>query len=127
MLEWLVRLLNLSFDMGLIRSQEASPIYWYTACIVLLYKGHGEKCECSNSRGISLLSVVGKLFGRVLSKRVRAGTECAIGEEQCGFRQGRGCTDQVFAVRQVCEKYLTNGKDVFWAFMDLEKAYDTID
>ena len=35
--------------------------------------------------------------------------------------------DQVFAVRQVCEKYLENGKDVFWAFMDLEKAYDTID
>ena len=40
--------------------------------------------------GISLLSVVGKLFGRVLIKRVRAGTECAIGKEQCGFRQGRG-------------------------------------
>ena len=35
--------------------------------------------------------------------------------------------DQVFAVRQVCEKCLANGKDVFWAFMDLEKAYDTID
>ena len=35
--------------------------------------------------------------------------------------------DQVFAVGQVCEKYLANGKDVFWAFMDLEKAYDTID
>ena len=35
--------------------------------------------------------------------------------------------DQVFAVRQVCEKYLANGKDVFWAIMDLEKAYGTID
>ena len=35
--------------------------------------------------------------------------------------------DQVFAERQVCEKYLANGKDVFWVFMDLEKAYDTID
>ena len=33
----------------------------------------------------------------------------------------------MFAVRQVCEKYLANGKDVFWVFMDLEKAYDTID
>ena len=33
----------------------------------------------------------------------------------------------VFAVSQVFEKYLTNGKDVFWAFMDLEKEYDTID
>ena len=42
----------------------------------------------------------------MLIKRVRTGTECAIGEEQCGFRQGRGCMDQVFAVRQVGEKYL---------------------
>ena len=60
-----------------------------------------------------MLSVVGKLFGRVLIKRVRAGTECAIREEQCGFRQSRVCMDQVFAVRQVCEKYLADGKDVF--------------
>ena len=86
---------------------------WRGSCIVPLYKGKGDKYECSNSRGISLLSVVGKLFGSVLIKRDRAGTECAIGEEQCGFRQGRGGMDQVFAVRQVCEKYLANGKDVF--------------
>ena len=33
----------------------------------------------------------------------------------------------MFAVRYVCKKYLANGKDVFWAFMDLEKAYDSID
>ena len=63
----------------------------------------------------------------MLIKIVRAGTEPAIGEEQCGFRQGRGCRDQEFAVRQVYEKYLSNGKDIFWAFMDLEKAYERID
>ena len=74
-----------------------------------------------------MLSVVGKLYGRVLIKRVRAGTECAIGEEQCGFRQGRWSMNQAFSVKQVCKKYLVNGKDVFWAFMDLENAYDTID
>ena len=74
-LEWLVRLLNLRFDIGVL------PIDWRGACIVPLYEAKGDKCECSNSRGISLLSVVGKLFGRVLIKRVRAGTECAIGEE----------------------------------------------
>ena len=112
---------NLSFDMGVVF------MYWQGACIVPLYKGKGDKCECNNSRGISLLSVVGKLFGKVLIERVRAGTECAIGEEQCGFRHGRGCMDQVFAVRQLCEKYLANGKYLFWAFMDLEKANDTID
>ena len=69
MLERLVRSLNLSFDMG------AVPMDWRGACIVPLYKGKGDKCECSNSRGIDLLSVVDKLFGRVLIKRVRAGSE----------------------------------------------------
>ena len=58
-------------------------------------------------------SVVGKLYGRVLIERVRAGTD-----------QGRRCMDKVFAKRQGCEKYLAN---VFWAFMDLEKAYYMID
>ena len=112
--EWLVRLLNLSFDLGV------AHMDWRGACIMPLYKGKGDRCECSNSRGISLLSVVGKLFGRVLIKRARAGTECAILEEQCGYRHGRGCMDQVFAVRQVFEKYLENGMDVFWELMDLE-------
>ena len=44
-----------------------------------------------------------------------------IGEEKCGFRQGIECAlcmDHVFAVKQVCEKYLTNRKYVFWDFMD---------
>ena len=59
-LEWLVRLLNLSFDLGVV------PMDWRGACIVALNKGRGDKYECSNSRGISLLNVVGKLYGVVL-------------------------------------------------------------
>ena len=59
-----------------------APMDWRGACILPLYKGKSDKCECSNSRGISLLSVVGKLCGRVLIKRVRAGTECSRGKEQ---------------------------------------------
>ena len=30
-------------------------------------------------------------------------------------------------VRQICEKYLEKGKDVYFAFLDLEKAYDRVD
>ena len=55
----------------------------------------------------------------MLIKRVSAGTEYVIGEEQCGFRQGRGWIDQVFAETHECEKYLANRKYVFWTFMDL--------
>ena len=52
------------------------------------------------------VAVVGKVYGRLQIKSVKAGTECAIREDQCGFRKGRGCMDQVCAVRQVCEKYV---------------------
>ena len=43
------------------------------------------------------------------------------------MRSIRGCKDQVVAVRRVREKQLVNWNDLFWIFMDLEKAYDTID
>ena len=75
------------------------------ACIVPLNKRKGDNCECSNSIGISLLTLVGKLYGSVLIKRVRAETECAIGE-------GRGCMHQVFVVRQVCERFSNTQRTV---------------
>ncbi len=64
------------------------------------------------------MSVVGKVYGKVLIKRVREGTEGVIRDEQDGFRRGRGCLDHIFAVRHVFEKCLLKGQDVFWAFMD---------
>ena len=82
-------------------------------CLHYNYYDTYNKCECSNSWGISLLSVIGKIYCRVLIKIVRAGTECAIGEEQYGFRQGRGCMDQVFAVTQVRESIWQMGKMYF--------------
>ena len=30
---------------------------------------------------------------------------------------------RIFTVRQICEKYSGKGKDVYFAFLDLEKAY----
>ena len=49
-------------------------MYWRGSFIVHLYKGKGAKYECYNSRSISSLKAVGKLYGRVLIKRVRGGT-----------------------------------------------------
>ena len=120
-LQWLVRLFNVCFMLSIV------PVDWVIACMVPLYKGKGDMYECSNFRGISLLSVVGKVYGRVLINRIRDKTENVIVEVQGGFRRGRGCTDQIFTVRQICEKYLGKGKDVYFAFLDLEKAYDRVD
>ena len=59
-LEWLVRVFNICFMLSIV------PVDWVIACMVPLYKGKGDVHECRNFRGISLLSVVGKVYGRVL-------------------------------------------------------------
>ena len=67
------------------------------------------------------------MYGRILIERVRVLTEGMIGEEQCGFRSGRGCVDQVFVMEKMSEKFCGKNKSLFVAYMDLEKAYDRID
>ena len=96
--------LNFYFVSGMVLIQ------WRSACIVLLYNGIENKNECPI---LKLLCVVGKLYGSVLIKRIRDSTDGAIGEEQCGFRSGRGCANKKkIAARKVCNKCLANGKDV---------------
>ena len=46
------------------------PEDWRSAVIVPLYKGKGKRTECGNYRGISLLSVVGKIYAGILVDRV---------------------------------------------------------
>ena len=98
---------------------------WSEAIIVPIYK-KGSRAECSNYRGISLLSVVGKIYARVVCDRLRLITDAVLMDEQGGFRVRRGCVDQIFAVRQVTEKVIEKDKVVYAAFVDLEKAYDSV-
>ena len=70
------------------------PVDWVIAYAWCHYKKVREMLyECSNFRGRSLLSVVGKVYGRVLVNRIIDKTENVIVEVQGGFRRGRGCTD----------------------------------
>ena len=43
------------------------------------------------------------------------------------FMNGRGCIDQVFVMRELAERFESKGKEMYVAYMDLEKAYDRID
>ena len=45
---------------------------------------------------------------------------------QFGFMAGKGTTDAIFVVRQLQEKYLAKSKDLWMAFVDLEKAFDRV-
>ncbi len=96
---------------------------WRKGIIVPLYNGKDNREECNNYRGISLLSVPRKVYGRILNERMIKITDKSVGDEQC-FRKGRGCVDQIFALKRLVKKYLEKDRKLFAAFMDLEKAYD---
>ena len=66
-------------------------------------------------------------YGRILADRIRKATEERVGEEQGGFRRGKGCVDQIFTLKQLNEKYTEAGKELHLAFIDLEKVYDGVD
>ena len=57
--------------------------------IITLYKNKGERIDCNNYRGISLLSIVGKVFARVILIRLQKLAERIYPESQCGFRAER--------------------------------------
>ena len=67
-----------------------------------------------------------KLLERILDKRLRGRVEHELGEEQLGFRKGRGTTDGMFSLKQLVEKRLEKQGHVALAFVDREKAFDTV-
>lgn len=96
------------------------------ASIVTLYKNKGDRSDCNNYRGISLLSIVGKVFARILLTRLQTLAARVYPESQCGFRAGRSTTDMIFSVRQLQEKCREQGQPLYLAFIDLTKAFDLV-
>ncbi|TWW76634.1 hypothetical protein D4764_12G0000240 [Takifugu flavidus] len=118
-LSWLTRLCNIAWTSG------AVPLDWQTSVVVPIFKS-GDQRVCSNYRGITLLSLPGKVYTRVLEKRIRLIVEPLIEEEQCGFRPGCGTTDELFNLAGVLEGSREFAQPVHMRFVDLEKAHDRV-
>ena len=96
------------------------------AKIVTLYKNKGDRSDCNNYRGISLLSTVGKAFARVALNRLQVLADRVYPESQCGFRAKRSTIDMAFSLRQLQEKCREQRRPLFLAFVDLTKAFDLV-
>ncbi|KAI8491582.1 hypothetical protein Bbelb_307820 [Branchiostoma belcheri] len=94
--------------------------------IITLYKNKGDRSDCNSYRGISLLSIVGKVFAKVVLSRLQVLANRVYPESQCGFRAERSTTDMIFSVRQLQEKCREQQKPLYIAFIDLTKAFDLV-
>ena len=100
------------------------PKDWSRSWLVNVYKGKGDTLACGSYRGIKLVEHAMKVLERVIERRVR--NIVKIDSIQIGFMAGKTTTDAIFIVRQLQEKYLARNKELWMAFVDLEKAFDRV-
>ena len=75
--------------------EEVVPEEWHQGIIIPLYKGKGSKSECSNYRGITLLSVPGKVFAHIILARIKPTLLSHRRPQQRGFTPGRSTCDHM--------------------------------
>jgi hypothetical protein len=94
--------------------------------IVLPVHKKGDKTDCSNYRGISLLSTSYKILSNILLARLPPYADEVIGDHQCGFRRNRSTTDQMFNIRQILDKNWDYNCTVHQLFINFKKAYHSV-
>jgi hypothetical protein len=94
--------------------------------IVVPIHKKGDKTDCSNYRGISLMSTSYNILSNILLSRLIPSADEIIGDHQCGFRRNRSTTDQIIYILQILEKKWENNGTVHQLFIDFKKAYYSV-
>jgi sorting nexin-29 len=105
--------------------QEKISCEWSEGILCPIYK-KGDRKQCNNYRGISLLNITYKILAILLYNRLSKIMELEIGNYQMGFRPNRSTIDNVFMVRQNYEKCHEYNIDLHNIFIDFSQAFDTV-
>jgi len=89
------------------------------------YLKKNDKTDCSNCRGISLLSVNYKMLSNIWPSRLTPYAEKIFGDHQCELRRNVSTTDHIFCIRQILEKNWNKMKQCISLFIDFKRAYET--
>jgi len=101
------------------------PEEWKELIITPVYK-KGDKTDCSNYRGISLLSTTYKILSSILLSKLTPYAEEITGDHQCGFQSNMSTTDHIFCICQILEKKWKYYEAVHQLFIDFKKTYDSV-
>ena len=102
-----------------------APKQWTTNLIVPIPK-KGNLQLMTNYRGISLMSIVAKVYNKVLLNRLQPVVDKLLRNNQAGFRLGRGCTQQIHILRRIFEGASAKQLPLYATFIDFKKAFDSI-
>ena len=86
----------------------------------------GDKNECRNCRGISLIDIAVKIFGIIVLNRFKSAREKNARKNQAGFRPGRGCIDNIFGTRLIIQQFQRYNPPLVLIFLDKTAAFDSV-
>ena len=117
----LVYLFNLSLEV------KVFPYQWKTATVIPLFKG-GNRRDVGNYRPISLLPLPGKILEKIVHNKLALFLDAnkLLCEEQCGFRKGRSTLHSIVNLTDSLLSSINNRETCMAVFIDLTKAFDTI-
>ena len=107
-------------------NEEIIPNQWTTSIITLLHK-KGPRNNLNNYRPISLISNMYKLFSKIITRRITKVLDENQPIEQAGFRSGYSTADHLQTINQVMEKVEEFNLKLYIAFIDYNKAFDSIE
>ena len=104
------------------------PKLMKTAIVIPLHKGQSIH-ELGNFRPISLLLTISKLLEKVMYTRIYnfLNDTHQIYESQYGFRAKHSCEHAIGELLSEITKNMESGKQTVSAFLDLSKAFDTLE
>ena len=110
---------------------EVIPESWKRGIIVPIHKGHNNsKSALENYRPVTLLSVILKLFEKVLHNRITLFLSKSNiifpNMQQQGFQTNLSCISAAYTVQEVIQYNLDQGSCTYAAFMDIKRAFDTV-
>ena len=106
--------------------EETIPEDWKEGYLEKVPK-KGDLANCNNYRGITMLSVPGKILSRIILQRLIDALEEILRDQQMGFRKNRSCTDHIATLRIIAEQSLEWNSSLYITFIDFEKAFDSVD
>ena len=74
--------------------------------MLIALKKKTQTTKCSEHRTISLISHTAKIIAKILRRRIERKTENVLGEDQFGFRRGKGTRDAIGMMKIIAERTL---------------------
>ena len=121
LLPFLTRFCEYIFEVGIF------PFDWAKSILVPIFK-KGCPNNTDNYRGISLSSIVSKVYTHILGERITNWTESdnIILEEQAGFRKSYSTVDHIFTLFAMVQSQFQKNRKLYVAFVDFRKAFDFV-